>query len=83
VRRGEPLFLEEDTNGLLALQAEEDGTCSDCGQPVDESMDPRNESAYTATLVACFACAEAEKAKRDLREQDSDPGIRIGVTKTK
>ncbi len=46
-------------------------------------MRPGNEGAYSSTLVACFACAEAERMKRDLNEGgDTEPGLRIHVTKT-
>ena len=74
------MWLEEDTNAALALQAEEDATCA-CGQPVDESMRPENEGKYVASLVACFACAEIDKLKTDLADQVTDPGLRISVSK--
>lgn len=40
---GEPLFLDEDTAGALALAEEERDTCPSCGMPKAWCRDPRNQ----------------------------------------
>jgi hypothetical protein len=74
---GEPLWLDEDREWALALQADEALTCHGCGQPRDEASDPVNEFHYTAEPHRCHACSAISKSTR---AWSSDGGSMDGVT---
>lgn len=77
VKRGEPLWTDEDRAWALALTLEESDVCPGCGQPLAECTDPRNEDKYRAKVWRCHACtakdAEAEKYR------EAKPGIYLSV----
>jgi hypothetical protein len=54
---GEPLWLEDDRAWALALHQLEADPPHDCGFPLSETLDPKNETAYTVDLLgSCAAC---------------------------
>lgn len=57
---GEPLFLPDDTDGALELQADEDHTC-----PRGHHLD---EPPGTIRTVVCEACAMEDSARRQTRK---------------
>lgn len=59
---------EEDLELALAWQAELDGQCGGCGQPLDESSDPANSESYAGKTLVCHACAAMDRVKDDLAE---------------
>jgi len=79
VKRGEPLWTDEDRAWAIALTLEETEVCGGCGQPVAECVDPRNEDAYQATSWRCHACTAKDKEGEKYRE--APPGIYLSVKK--
>jgi hypothetical protein len=77
VKRGEPLWTDEDRAWALALVMEEAEVCPGCGQPIAECTDPQNEFVYQATSWRCHACTakDAEAGKY----RDAKPGIYLSV----
>jgi hypothetical protein len=71
VEPGEPLWLAEDTEWVLAWQAYRDGLCSGCGHPMEESFDPDNAERYATHRLRCYACAAVANAMH------SDPGGQV------
>lgn len=54
-----------------ALTAYEALICSDCGQPMHESLDPENEGKYVAPLpVRCHACTAVEQRAASYADND-------------
>ena len=62
----EPEWSPEDRALMLALAEHEANICPNCGQPLDEAMDPDNEGRYRLSLPtrdhACTALAQFSKA---------------------
>jgi len=52
---GEPEFLPEDTDLLVALAEEERDTCPQCGYPKVWCRDPANQFAFQAVEEQCHA----------------------------
>lgn len=73
-------WSDEDRAWATALLAYEKALCS-CGQPVAESFAPENEFEYTATLMRCHACAQADRATEALPESADRAGLRVQVTR--
>lgn len=75
VKRGEPLWLSDDIDYLLALQADEDTVCSGCGEPMGEAWDdtPKVTELYDADLYWCGGCAAVDRGKRRAATKE-DPG---------
>lgn len=67
-RRGEPWFLEEDTDAVLEWQRAKDSACPGCGLPREETMDKQAHDRYTTSVVRCHACAAVDR-KRDLYQK--------------
>lgn len=72
-RRPGQTWTDEDALLLQALTYYESQTCSGCGHPMWESMDPANEGRYTTQPpVRCHACtavAVAVKPYEDAAEK--------------
>jgi len=77
VKRGEPLWLDEDRSWALALISHEDGTCGGCGEPLSETTamkDGKPVHAYEVDLPdVCGGCsalaAELPQWEDDSRRQ--------------
>lgn len=80
---GEPYWLPADTDGLLALQSDEDTRCGGCNQLLEQSMDPDNSELWDTVhdpLPVCHACAAMDRRKRALRDgEDPSRDRRDGV----
>lgn len=72
----DPLFTDEDAVEILDYLADEHLTCSGCGQPLADSLDPENEWRYHAEVFECFACSAAD---RHVRKIDNRVGLRTRV----
>lgn len=57
--------MPEDVDVALEWQSWDKATCSGCGHPLSESMDPEYEGAYDAEWVVCHACSEKEFRRGD------------------
>lgn len=66
VGRGDPEWLPEDFEGLLALQQIEDSTCPGCGQAMGESMDEDLRDLWDTQTHQCHACAAIDRRRRGL-----------------
>lgn len=56
--------------------------CSGCGQPVHESMDPKNDRAYRVGLPhRCHACTAQQKMMEKYAEQDQASALRFPIEK--
>lgn len=64
----EPLWLPADTDGLLALQSDQDERCPGCGQLLEQSMDPDLSELWDTTTPTCHACAAMDRRKRALHD---------------
>lgn len=71
---GEEFWTEEDRDLAVALTLIDAETCSGCGQPTDQSMDPVNEYAYQVHLVRCHACAAADREVTRFARANSSGG---------
>lgn len=66
----DPLFLDEDTEGVLERQAERAAQCTGCGQPRDEVWPDgpedarRMEAEWASQAMKCVACAARDRAKK-------------------
>ena len=64
----------------LALQEYEDGLCSGCGSPMDESMDPAAAKAYVAhDPVRCHACTARSAKVRQYADESAVEALRFPV----
>lgn len=63
----------------LAWHLERAVTCSGCGFPLDETLAPENEGAYTATKVVCHACRARGHAAEAQGEHDDRAGVMFTV----
>lgn len=61
----------------MQWQAERDLTCSGCGHPRDESMNPDLAESWDVRAVRCFAC-EAKSLAED-RARDDGKGETHGL----
>ena len=77
---GEPLWLDDDRDWVLALLDLEADACSGCGQPRSESMDRDGEFAYVAEPIRCHACAALARASRDFTESNPTAGDGLNFT---
>jgi hypothetical protein len=72
----EPLWLPADTDGLLALQSDEDARCPGCNQILEQSMDPDLSELWDTVHdpePCCHACAAMDRRKRAMQTGE-DPG---------
>jgi len=60
------VWTEDDAELALAWQEITDRTCTGCGHPIDESMDPSTDGAYDVHPVVCNSC----RAVQHRQEQD-------------
>ncbi|WP_405019548.1 hypothetical protein [Kitasatospora sp. NBC_00070] len=60
-RPGEVLWTPEDRAWALALAAVEAESCSGCGQPLAQTLDPELEEMWRAEIVKCHGCATAAR----------------------
>lgn len=68
----EPLWLDDDTEAVLAFLDYEKALCSGCGHSRLESFNRRYSFAYEAEVVRCHSCkAKAHKEK----ELSNDSGF--------
>lgn len=82
VEPGEPYWLARDMDLALAYKREQDATCGGCGQPFDESTDPKNARHYRAHEKTCSGCAVIEWRREALQAQEVDlAGVRLYVTR--
>lgn len=86
VKKGEPLWLPEDTDLALEWQAEQRTKCRGCGNPLDETSDPANARLYAAEEIHCQACAVLTWRRNAISEaarEDSDAhaGTHVYVVK--
>lgn len=65
------MWLESDTDYVLAWMDYQSSLCSGCGQLKSESMDPANDRAYEAVPIQCFACATKDAEMRKAGEASS------------
>lgn len=73
-------FTEDDMQAALEWNHERSHICSGCGLPLEETTAVGREGAYSAEMVACHACAAAERAERVYREGNGDmAGVRRRV----
>lgn len=83
MKRGEPLWLDEDRDYALALQSWEDGKCDGCGEQLHESTTPEAGRLYRLDdPVICYGCAAV---RRDLTEYDDDdrkPALKFRLLRT-
>jgi hypothetical protein len=79
---GEPRWLAEDMDLALEYIREQSLACEGCGQPSDESTDPKNARHYRAHERTCYGCAVLEWRRNALQEQEGDlAGVRLYVTR--
>ena len=69
VRSGEPLWLPEDADAVVALLEYDDNLCGGCGQPRDESFDKGHQYAYEVEEHRCHACAAKSRQERKRSKQ--------------
>lgn len=82
VAPGEPLWLPADMDLALAFKREQDTACGGCGQPIDESTDPKNARRYRAHEKTCYGCAVIDWRRDALSGEDGDlAGVRLYVTR--
>jgi hypothetical protein len=73
-------WTEDDMQAALNWRHERSLICSGCGFPLEETTAVGREDAYEAEMIACHACAAAERAERVYREGNGDmAGIRRRV----
>lgn len=76
-------WTEDDMTAALDWQSESRLICSGCGFPLDESTAPGMDDAYDAEMVACHACATADRVERKYRDGGGDmAGVRRRVWET-
>lgn len=79
MRRGEPVWTDEDRAWAMALLEYEADLCSGCGQPRTESMDPAHEDHYRTGAKRCHSCkAIANESERWSSPKDAK-GLMISV----
>lgn len=69
---GEPLWTDEDVEAALAWQELQDATCRGCGNPLEESMNADNESAYVVKTLVCHGCRAVEKEAKKQQDTGAD-----------
>lgn len=63
VEPGEPLWLDDDTEDVLAFLEYERDLCSGCGQPLTDTL--REDAVFDAKSVICAGCfAKDHKASQ-------------------
>lgn len=81
-RPGEPLWTPEDRAWALALAVVEAESCSGCGQPLAQTLDPELEEAWRAEVVRCHACAAAATHVEGWQSSGGDTrGAQVRVTR--
>ena len=65
------MWTDADRFDALVWQTVDDDTCSGCGQPRTESMDPDNQGAYAAKRFVCFACEAKHRAEEQMTDRDA------------
>jgi hypothetical protein len=81
-KRGEPLWLPEDTELALEWQAERRGECKGCGQPLVESTEPGNARHYRAEELTCYGCKVIGYRQEAMSEEDrKSHGVQIYLTR--
>lgn len=80
---GEPLWLDDDRDWALALQAYEADLCHGCGQPLALSTAAANEYGFTVEHERCHACAAMRREGRRLTaEAEGRPAFADGLRLT-
>lgn len=73
---GEPLFLQADTEAVLAWQEYQDQLCPGCGLPRDETMRKEHQNHYEGGVLRCHACAARDRrAKEYTKGEHDDAGL--------
>jgi nitrous oxide reductase accessory protein NosL len=62
------LWSEDDTQAALEWQSYRSSLCSGCALPIEETMQPENQTAYEAEPVQCWACAARDAEDRKAQE---------------
>jgi len=75
-------WTDEDRGWLLALRAEEQETCSGCGQPLDVCRDPKTAGTWTPRVDVCQACVVVEAEAQNQQEGGRRRGVYVGVART-
>lgn len=79
-RPGEPRWTAEDTALAIEWQRLSNETCTGCGQPLDQSLDPYAD--YEVHDLVCHGCEAKETRERSLSETKnaSTAGRKVVVT---
>lgn len=76
-------WTEDDMQVHLEWNHERTLTCSGCGFPLSESTAVGRDDVYDAEMVACHACATADRVERAFRERHGDmAGVRRRIWET-
>jgi hypothetical protein len=67
-------WTEDDMQAALNWRHERSLICSGCGFPLEETTAVGREDAYEAEMIACHACAAAERAGCTERATATWPG---------
>jgi hypothetical protein len=79
VGEGEPLWLPEDTEEVLAYLREKAQLCPGCGQPRENTMDPEAEGQWRSRALRCHACTAKARAAEQFAQAKAPSGLYFTV----
>lgn len=79
-RPGEPMWLDEDQDKIVAWLRARHEVCQQCGTIESDWIDPVtgryfDQPKWEAVTYRCPGCAEVQRAARDVPE--GEPGVRV------